>query len=171
MSKSLLIPLALIVSCLAPVATFADARVVSPPYQDPKVVFEFYLDDPGKLASALYWVRSYMNPLLDSPYDLAPEFMHTVIVIHGTEIVALAKHNYQRYRNEVERLRYYAQLGVKIRVCSLAANDYGYTPADLQDFVELVPSAMTDLVYWQQQGYGLIRPRIMEKHFSVEEIR
>jgi len=149
----------------------AGARVINPPYQDPKVVFEFYLDDPAKLGSALYWVRSYMNPLLDAPYDMAPEFMNMVIVIHGTEIVALAKHNYPRYKDQVERLRYYAHLGVRIRVCSLAAHDYDYRPEDLQDFVEMVPSAMTDLAYWQQQGYGLIRPQVLEKRFSIEEIR
>ena len=94
-----------------------------------------------------------------------------MIVVHGTEIVALAKNNYARYEQEVERLRYYASLGVKVRVCSLAMQDYGYTPADLPDFVELAPSAMTDLVYWQQQGYGLTKPEIMEKRFSLEEIR
>jgi intracellular sulfur oxidation DsrE/DsrF family protein len=171
MSRSLLPALALLLGVLGTSSVRAEATFITPPYQDPKAVFEFYFDDPAKLGSALYWVRSYMNPLLDAPYNMAPEFMHTVIVIHGTEIVALAKHNYPRYQNEVERLRYYAQLGVKIRVCALAANDFGYTAADLQDFVELVPSAMIDLVYWQQQGYGLVRPRIMEKRFSVEEIR
>ena len=171
MYKPLLIAIVLVLNCLSIPLVHAGAEVINPPYKDPKAVFEFYLDDPAKLGSALYWVRSYMNPLLEPPYDMAPEFMHTVIVIHGTEIVALAKHNYERYKSEVERLRYYAQLGVKIHVCALAAHDYGYQPSDLQDFVELVPSAMSDLVYWQQQGYGLIRPRIMEKHLSVEEIR
>jgi intracellular sulfur oxidation DsrE/DsrF family protein len=149
----------------------AEARIVQPPYKAPKALFEFYLDDPAKLGSALYWVRSYMNPLMEAPYDLAPEFMDVVIVIHGTELVALARHNSDKYRQEVERLRYYSQLGVKVRVCSLAADDFGYRAADLQDFVELAPSAMTELVYWQQQGYGLIKPEILEKRFAIEEIR
>lgn len=164
--------LLLALACLLlPAMTAAQARYVAPPYESPKAVFEFYLDDPAKLGSALHWVRSYMNPLMEEPYNLAPEFMDTVIVIHGTEIVALAKKNYQRYRDEVERLRYYASLGVRVRVCSLAMRDFGYTPSDLPDFVELAPSAMTDLVYWQQQGYGLIRPEILEKKFNIEEIR
>jgi intracellular sulfur oxidation DsrE/DsrF family protein len=166
--------LSLLFSCLPLLCcgqAAAQARYVSPPHDDPKAVFEFYLDDPAKLGSALYWIRSYMNPLMEEPYNLAPEFMKTVIVIHGTEIVALAKKNYARYEQEVERLRYYATLGVRVRVCSLAMQDFGYTAADLPDFVELAPSAMTDLVYWQQQGYGLIKPEIMEKRFNVEEIR
>lgn len=149
----------------------AQARFQAPANPEPKAVFEFYFDDPAKLSSALYWVRSYINPMMAEPYNLAPEFMDTVIVIHGTELVVLAKKNYSRYKDEVERLRYYAQLGVRIRACSLATHDFGYTADDLYDFVELAPSAMTDLVYWQQQGYGLIRPEILEKKFSVEELR
>lgn len=171
MAKTLSSALFITLSLLWSAQLSAQATRVSPPYVEPKAVFEFYLDDPAKLGSALYWVRSYMNPLMDEPYNLAPEFMNTVIVIHGTEIVALAKKNYAKYQTEVERLSYYAALGVKIRVCSLATQDYGYTIDDFPDFVELVPSAMTDLVYWQQQGYGLIKPEVMEKRFSIEEIR
>ncbi len=146
-------------------------KVVHPPYGEPRVVFEFYFDDPRHIDSALYWLRAYMNPLMEPPYDLAPEFMEIVVVIHGTEIVTLARHNREKYRSAVERMRYYAQLGVKFRVCGLAAEDYGYRPEDFHDFVEVVPSAITELGHWQQQGYALIVPRVLEKKFSVEEIR
>ena len=155
----------------AAAAPGTDASYVEPPYEEPKVMFDFYFDRPDKMGAALYWLRALMNPLMEAPYNMAPEFLNTVIVIHGTEIVALAKRNYARYKDEVERLRYYAQLGVKIHVCALAADDFGYTPDDLQDFVEMVPSAISDLVYWQQQGYGLIRPQVLDKRFSNEEIR
>ncbi len=151
--------------------SLAGGRLVNTPYRDPKVVFDFYFDDPRKIDSALYWIRSYMNPLMDSPYHMAPEFMEIVVVIHGTEIVTLAKANYPKYRESVERMRYYASLGVKFKVCGLAASDYGYKVEDFQDFVEVVPSAITELGYWQQQGYALIAPRVLEKRFSVEEIR
>lgn len=163
--------LTLLASLLLSEAVRAEAEMVYPPYEDPKVVIEFYFDDPNKIDSALYWIRSFMNPLMDQPYDMAPEFMDIVVVIHGTEIVTLAKHNYEKYKSAVERMRYYAQLGVRFRACSLAADDFGYGANDLQDFIELAPSAMTELVYWQQQGYALLKPEIMEKRFTVEEIR
>ena len=149
----------------------ASGKMVHTPYEDPKAVIEFYFDDPRHIHSALYWVRAFMNPLTESPYDLAPEFMDVVVVVHGTEIVTLAKKNYDRYKDAVERMRYYAALGVKFRVCGIAMEDFGYSTNDLQDFVEVVPSAMTELVYWQQQGYGLLQPQILEKRFSTEEIR
>jgi len=144
---------------------------VFPRYRDPRVVFEFFFDDPRHVGPALHWVRAYMNPLTESPYDLAPEFMEIVVVVHGTEIVTLARHNYEKYKEAVDRMRYYAQLGVRFRVCGLAASDYGYRIEDFHDFVEVVPSAITELAHWQQQGYALIVPRILEKRFSLEEIR
>jgi len=147
------------------------ARVVQTPYAEPKVVFDFYFDDPQSISSALYWVRSLMNPLTEAPYNYAPEFMSIVVVIHGTEIVTVAKHNYTKYKDAVDRMRYYAQLGVSFKVCGLAAEDYGYRISDFQDFIEVVPSAIPELAHWQQQGYALITPHIMDKKFSIEEIR
>lgn len=147
------------------------ARYAEPDYQPPKVVYEFYLDDPAKMGAALYWVRALMNPLLESPYDMAPEFMEIKLVIHGTEIVTLARKNYEKYRDVVERMRYYAALGVEFKVCGLAANDYGYALEDFYEFVEVVPSAFTELVHWQQQGYALIIPQVFVRTRAIEEVR
>lgn len=144
---------------------------VWPEYESPKVVYEFYLDHPAKITSALFWIRSLMNPLMDAPYDMAPEFMDIKVVIHGTEIVTLAKKNYEKYREPVERMRYYASLGVSFKVCGLAAEEFGYQAKDFQDFVEIVPSAFTELVHWQQQGYALITPQVYIRQHSLEEIR
>jgi intracellular sulfur oxidation DsrE/DsrF family protein len=147
------------------------AQLVYPEYEDAKVVFDFYLDDPAKMAVALYWIRSLMNPLMAEPYGQSPEFMSLKVVVHGTEIVTVAKKNYEKYRDEVERMRYYAQLGVEFKVCGIAAHDYGYRPEDFYEFIDVVPSAMTELVHWQQQGHALLVPTVMDKRFSIEEIR
>ena len=53
----------------------------------------------------------------------------------------------------------------------MAAHDYGYSVKDFQEFVELVPSAITELAHWQNRGYALIIPQVMEKKYSIEEIR
>lgn len=147
------------------------AEVVETPYSAQKAVFDFYFDEPGKIASALYWLRSLMNPLTGAPYDYAPEDLQLKVVIHGTEIVTLAGHNYERYRDAVERMRYYASLGVEFRVCAIALEDFGYTADDLPDFVTIVPSGITELAHWQLQGYALIQPRVLAKKHSNEDIR
>ena len=147
------------------------ATFVQTPYKEPKVMFEFYFDEPAKINSALYWLRSYINPLSDDPYNYPPELMDIKVVIHGTEIVTLAKKNYAKYKNAVERMKYYSLLGVEFRVCALAAKDFGYETKDFQDFVKIVPSAIIEIGHWQQEGYAIIKPNIMEKKFSIEEIR
>jgi len=163
----------LVVLFLAASVARADpaAQFVQTPYEEPKVVFDFYFDDPRKIDSALYWVRSLINPLIDAPYDMAPEMMDIKVIIHGTEIVTLARHNYEKYRDAVERMRYYSTLGVEFRVCGLAAEEYGYRPADFYDFVKVAPSAITELAHWQHLGYALITPNIMDKKYTIEEIR
>jgi hypothetical protein len=149
----------------------ASGKWVETPYAPAKVLFEFFLDDPQKVGSALYWVRSLINPLQGSPYNYSPEDLSIVVVIHGTEIVTVAKKNEAKYQEAVDRMRYYADLGVSFKVCAQAAEDFGYTVKDFQDFIEVVPNAMTELAHWQQQGYALIVPQTMDKKFDIESIR
>ena len=151
--------------------TEGHARFEATPYNEQKVVFDFYLDDPDKIHAALYWIRALMNPLMEDPYGIAPEFLDLKVVVHGTEIVTLARKNYDKYRDAVERMRYYTQLGVQFRVCALAAADYGYHVDDFYDFVQVVPSAITELAHWQLQGYALITPQVYLKTRSIDEIR
>jgi intracellular sulfur oxidation DsrE/DsrF family protein len=147
------------------------SREVQTPYTEPKVVYDFYFDEPEKINSALYWIRSLMNPLIDDPYDMAPEFMDIKVVIHGTEIVTVARKNHEKYRDAVGRMQYYASLGVEFKVCGLAAHDYGYKTDDFHEFIEVVPSAINELAHWQLEGYALITPTVMEKKYAIEEIR
>jgi intracellular sulfur oxidation DsrE/DsrF family protein len=163
--------IALLLIFLIPSPLPAAGTPVQTPYTEPKVVFDFFLAEPGHIHSALFWIRALMNPLMDDPYNYAPDFMDIVVVIHGTEIVTTVKHNYEKYRNAVERMRYFAELGVKFKVCGLAAQDYGYQVKDFQEFIELVPSAITELAHWQLKGYAVITPQVREKKFSIEEIR
>jgi intracellular sulfur oxidation DsrE/DsrF family protein len=149
----------------------AAGKWVATPYAPAKVIFEFYLDDPQKIGSALYWVRSLMNPLLEAPYNYSPEDLSIVVLIHGTEIVTVAKKNEAKYQEAVDRMRYYAGLGVTFKVCGQAAEDFGYAVKDFQDFIEVVPNAMTELAHWQQKGYALIVPRVMDKKIDIESIR
>ncbi len=163
--------LSLLLLLIASLLQAEQAKFIQTPYKEPKVIYDFYFNDPQKINSALYWIRSYINPLIEEPYGYAPEFMDIKVLIHGTEIVTVAKKNYKKYKEAVERMRYYAQLGVEFKVCGLAAHDYGYQTSDFYDFIQLVPSAIPELAHWQMEGYAVIAPNIMDKKFSIEEIR
>ena len=165
---------ALLLAALMPLATAtarAQATVVQTPYRNPKALFDIYLDHPAKMGAALYWLRSFVNPLLEAPYSFFNDDMSVIVVLHGTELVTVARKNEAKYDEVVQRMRFYADHGVKFKVCGLALKDFGYTPADMQPFVEVTPSAMTELVHWQNQGYGLITPVVTDKKLSIEAIR
>lgn len=164
--------LMLLTACLPLRGMASSAEFVATPYADnQKIVFDFYFDDPEKINAALYWVKGLVDPLMAEPYNLSPDDMDIKVILHGTEVVALAKHNYPQYQKAVQRMRYYAQLGVEFRLCSIAARDYDYVLNDLQDFVQLIPSGIAELAHWQKEGYVLIAPRIQEKRFAIAEIR
>lgn len=156
---------------LASTSAMAQAKVIQTPYQNPKALVDVFLDDPAKLGAALYWVRSLVNPLIEAPYSMFSEDMSIIVLMHGTEIVTLARKNEAKYTELVQRMRYYADMGVKFKVCGLALQDYQYTAGDLHDFVEVTPSAITELMHWQNRGYALITPQVFEKKFSIDAIR
>jgi intracellular sulfur oxidation DsrE/DsrF family protein len=164
---------ALLGSSLSMPAMAASAKFVATPYSsEQKVVFDFFLDEPNKINSALNWIKALIDPLIAEPYNTAPDDIDIKVVIHGTELVTLAKHNYSEYKRAVDRMRYYTELGVvEFKVCNYAANDYGYSLSDFQDFVHVVPSAIAELAHWQNNGYVLITPQIQEKIYSIDEIR
>lgn len=147
------------------------AEFIQTPYTEQKVVFDFYFDEPAKIASALYWLRTLVKTLSDEPYNIATDNNDIKVIIHGTEIVTLAKKNYDKYKDVVERMRYYTEFGVEFKVCGLAAKDYDYDIKDFYEFVDLVPSSITELAHWQLQGYALIVPIISYKKHAIEDIR
>jgi uncharacterized protein len=149
----------------------AQGKRVQTPYEHPKVLFDFYLDHPAKMGAALYWIRSLINPLTEAPYSMFPEDMKVIVLLHGTELVTVARKNEARYPEVVQRMRYYADMGVRFLVCSLALIDYRYAAEDLQPFVEIIPSSVPEIVHWQNQGYALITPQVPDKQFSIDEIR
>jgi intracellular sulfur oxidation DsrE/DsrF family protein len=149
----------------------AQGTRVQTPYANPKAIVDVYLDHPAKMGAALYWVRSLVNPLTEAPYSLFPEDMSIIVLLHGTELVTVARKNEAKYEELVQRMRYYASQGVKFKVCGLALQDYGYTDADMQPFIEITPSAMTELVHWQNRGYALITPQVPDKRHAIEDIR
>jgi len=147
----------------------AGATRVHTPYEPPKVVFDVYLDDPAKLNSALGWLTSMSSALSKPPYQFDPTTIK--VVVHGAEIVTLVKKNEDKYPVAVEKMQRLADQGVEFKVCAYTSDIYGYRDDEFQDFVEIVPSAMAEVAYWQSKGYALIMPQVEESRRAIDEIR
>jgi hypothetical protein len=160
---------ALLLALALAAPAFAGATRVNTPYDPPKVVFDVYLDDPAKLNNALGWLTSMSSALSKPPYQFDPTTVK--VVIHGAEIVTLVKKNEAKYPVALEKIQRLADQGVEFKVCAYTADIYGYRDADFQDFVEIVPSAMAEVAYWQGKGYALIVPQVGESRRRIEEIR
>ncbi|MFN7065234.1 MAG: DsrE family protein [Aquificaceae bacterium] len=139
-------------------------KVIQTPYQKPfKVVFEFFFDHPEKLRPALGWISNVIYILTSPPYNFSLEDIDIVVVSHGRELPAFVTRNREKYEDIVERLESLSLYGVKFKVCRIAAEQiYGLSEKEFYPFVELVPSAITEIIHWQLQGYALMIPQVFE---------
>ena len=127
-----------------------------------KAVVEFYFDHPEKIGPALGWVSNLVYVLSNPPYNFTQEDMDIIVIAHGRELPVFAKENREKYESIVERIESLSLYGVKFMVCAMAARQfYGYTEKDFYPFVTLVPSALTEIIHWQQKGYGLLIPQVL----------
>ncbi len=140
------------------------AKLVQTPYQKPfRVVYELFLDHPEKLRPALGWISNVVFVLTNPPYNFSLEDIDIVVVSHGRELPVFAVKNREKYKDVVERIESLSMYGVKFKVCKMAAEQlYGLSEKDFYPFVELVPSAITEIAHWQQLGYGLVIPQVFE---------
>ena len=120
-----------------------------------KVVFDFNFEDPAGVQRALHPVSFTIKtiqeygPVSFEPFDI-------IVVSHGAEVVAFAKQNYKKYKGIVDHAARLSDLGVKFKVCSVAASGLGFGADDFHGFVEVVPTGGYALIYYQNIGYALM---------------
>lgn len=116
-----------------------------------------------KLRPALGWISNVIFVLTNTPYNFSLEDIHIVVVSHGRELPVFVAKNREKYADIVERIENLNMYGVKFKVCRMAAEQiYGLSEKDFYPFVELVPSAITEIIHWQLQGYALMIPQVFE---------
>ena len=109
------------------------------------------------------------SALSKPPYQFDPTTIK--IVIHGAEIVTLVKKNEDQYPVVVEKMQQLANQGVEFKVCAYTTDIYGYRDEEFYDFVEIVPSAIAEVAYWQSKGYALVMPQVAESRRTIEQMR
>ena len=119
-----------------------------------KIAFDFNFNDPQGIERALYPVSFILKTIQE--YGPATFEPNIVVVLHGSEVVALARQNYQRYQAIVDRASRLADLGVKFEICVVAASALGFQPEDFHGFVDIVPLGTYALAYHASKGYAVI---------------
>lgn len=79
-----------------------------------------------------------------------------VVVLHGTEIRAFAKENYEKYQAVIDQLADLSKEGVEFRMCNNAMHAAGFQASDIDGFVTVVPAGFAEIIDLQRKGYKLI---------------
>lgn len=79
-----------------------------------------------------------------------------VVVLHGTEIRAFAKENYEKYQGVVDKLADLSKQGVDFRMCNNAMHGAGFNSEDIHGFVTVIPAGFAEVIDLQHKGYAVI---------------
>jgi intracellular sulfur oxidation DsrE/DsrF family protein len=80
----------------------------------------------------------------------------TVVVLHGTEIRAFAKENYEKYQGVIDQLADLSKQGVEFRMCNNAMHAAGFQSHDIDGFITVVPAGFAEIIDLQRKGYKVI---------------
>jgi intracellular sulfur oxidation DsrE/DsrF family protein len=125
---------------------FGDAKVDMHKYPKINRVYDVNYDDPKKLNALVSFIKN-VN-------DVVPG--KVVVVVHGTEIRAFAKENYEKYQDVIDKLAEFSKHGVEFRMCNNAMHAAGFQAKDIDGFVTIIPAGFAEVIYLQQQGYKVI---------------
>ena len=144
--------LALAVSALSAAAHAEDATILGEAKVDmhkyPKIdrVYDVNYDDPKKLNALVVFIKN-VNKVVPGK---------AVVVLHGTEIRAFAKENYEKYQAVIDQLASLSKENVDFRMCNNAMHAAGFEAKDIDGFVTIVPAGFAEVVNLQKQGYKVI---------------
>jgi intracellular sulfur oxidation DsrE/DsrF family protein len=126
-----------------------------------RAVFEVRLapDNVGALNRRIETVARYLN--MHAQAGVPNENVHAALVIHGPAGRALLSHDAYRKKYGVDNpdrdlIAALAEAGVDIVMCGQTAMSRGFYPELLVPEAKVALSAMTALVRYQADGYGLI---------------
>lgn len=91
---------------------------------------------------------SYLSKITGAdPFDSS-----IALVLHGPEIDFFAIKNYKKHRELMHRAQSLVKGEVlKIKMCKIAAERYGYQPKDIYGFVEMVPMGDAEIIRLQTE--------------------
>jgi uncharacterized protein len=141
---------------LSGVAITASAADTLEPYGTAKVdlhkypkinrVYDVNYDDPKKLNALVGFIKNVNNVVPGK----------AVVVLHGTEIRAFAKENYEKYQGVIDNLAALSKEGVEFRMCNNAMHAAGFQAEDIDGFITVIPAGFAEVIDLQRKGYKVI---------------
>lgn len=115
-------------------------------YPEINRVYDVNYDDPKKLNALVGFIKNVNNVVPGK----------AVVVLHGTEIRAFAKENYEKYQAVIDQLAALSKEGVDFRMCNNAMHAAGFNTEDIDGFVTIVPAGFAEVIDLQNKGYKVI---------------
>lgn len=141
-------------TAIAEEAPWGHAKLTETEYKPQKVVFDVTTSSIGSLTSVVDRA-SYINTITGSdPFDSS-----IVLVVHGSAVPFFAIKNTEKYRPLMERINSLVfSKAIKVKMCKIAAESYGFAPKDIHGFVEMVPMGDAEIVRLQnEEGHAYMR--------------
>lgn len=123
-----------------------DAKVDMHKYPKINRVYDVNYDDPKKLNALVSFIKN-VNKVVPGK---------AVVVLHGTEIRAFAKENYEKYQAVIDQLASLSKENVDFRMCNNAMHAAGFDAKDIDGFVTIIPAGFAEVADLQRQGYRVI---------------
>ena len=127
-------------------APYGTAKENMHKYESINRVYDVNYDDPKWLNSLVGFI-SNVNKVVPGK---------AVVVLHGTEIRAFAKENYEKYQGVVDKLAALSKEGVDFRMCNNAMHGAGFNSEDIHGFVTIIPAGFAEVIDLQHKGYAVI---------------
>ena len=109
-------------------------------------VYDVNYSDPKQLNALVPFIKN-VNAVVPGK---------VVVVLHGTEIRAFAKENYEKYQAVIDQLADLSKQGVEFRMCNNAMHAAGFQSNDIVGFITVVPAGFAEIIDLQRKGYKLI---------------
>lgn len=130
-----------------PNAPWGTAKVIDRDYNPQKVVYDVNVGTVAKIESVLDRASHLSTITGAHPFDQS-----IVLVLHGPEIAFFGTKNYAKHKELMQRAQSLVESEVlSIRMCEIAAKSRGYSPEQIQGFVEMIPMGDAEIIRLQYE--------------------
>lgn len=136
-------------------------------YTPHKVVYDFNYQVPQDGVKALGYIRNHLKALEE--FGDVGKDSHIVVVMHGYEVHAVAREQWDHFPDVYAKLKALTEKGVSFYVCRNSARGKGYDTDDFYDLITVIPAGMAEVGHWQAKGYSYINPQL-HKRMTREDL-